>query len=329
MYRNTALGLYSTFVLLSVFFLIFAGASVTSNQAGLAVPDWPMTFGENPITYPLSKWQGGIFYEHGHRIVATIVGALTVILALWIWFVESRRWVRVLAVLSVVAVILQGLLGGLTVLLRLPLIVSAMHGVLGQSYMCIILMIAFSQLRECRIGEVALAASYKKLFWSVLILTGAIFLQLVWGALMRHSESGLAVPDFPTSGGTLIPSFDQRMLDSINGVLKSMGMDLVTMSQVAIHLVHRFFALVVLALAITTYSLFRQAKSLPSLVIRHGFYLALMLVMQVFLGIMVVFSLKFHVITSLHVVIGAFILALSVTLLLRLLSLPEPAKQQC
>src|SRR5437870_13101127 len=110
--------------------LIAAGGMVTSTDAGLSVPDWPTTYGQNMFTFPLSKMVGGIRYEHSHRLIASTVGFLTIILAIWTWRVEPRRWVRRLGFAALGAVILQGLLGGITVLLFLPPAVSIGHAAL-------------------------------------------------------------------------------------------------------------------------------------------------------------------------------------------------------
>src|SRR6186713_3191317 len=107
--------------------LIAAGGMVTSTDSGLSVPDWPTTYGWNMFTFPPSKWVGGIFYEHGHRLIASTVGFLTILLALWLWFGETRRWVRWLGVTALAAVIVQGVLGGITVLYFLPPAVSIAH----------------------------------------------------------------------------------------------------------------------------------------------------------------------------------------------------------
>jgi cytochrome c oxidase assembly protein subunit 15 len=325
MFRNTALGWFSVFVLITVLLLIFIGASVTSNQAGLSVPDWPTSYGYNMFSFPVSRWVGGIFYEHGHRVLASIVGMLTVILAVWIWVVEKRRWVKLISAWAVGAVVLQGIMGGLTVRMQLPLLVSTFHAVLGQTFMCLILSLTFSQLKECRIGESdpALGARPKAVFYSAVALLFSVYLQLIWGALMRHSESGLAVPDFPTSGGALVPTFDDRMLTYSNNMLKVFGKEPVTFSQILIHLLHRFFAFVVLALAVINYLFMKRATTLSTNLVRHGYYLFAGVLVQMFLGVMVIFSLKFHILTSTHVVIGAMILALCLCLVLRLLSLKK------
>ena len=100
--------------------LIAAGGLVTSTESGLSVPDWPTTYGYNMFAFPLSKWVGGIRFEHTHRLIASTVGLMTVLLAILLARREPRRWVRRLGYLAVAAVVAQGLLGGLTVLLFLP-----------------------------------------------------------------------------------------------------------------------------------------------------------------------------------------------------------------
>src|ERR1043166_2803280 len=115
----------------ATFFLIIAGALVTSHDAGLATSDWPLSNGQ---FFP--KMVGNLFWEHGHRMVATTVGLLTIILTIYILAKEKRSWVRRLGGLALVAVIAQGLLGGLTVKLMLPLAISAAHATLAQLFFC-------------------------------------------------------------------------------------------------------------------------------------------------------------------------------------------------
>src|SRR6266581_4730676 len=106
--ENIGLHRCALFLACSTAFLIFVGGLVTSNEAGLSVPDWPTTYGWNMFTFPYSKWVGGIFYEHGHRLVASFVGFLTVILTVWTWLKERRTWVRRLSIVALAAVIAQG-----------------------------------------------------------------------------------------------------------------------------------------------------------------------------------------------------------------------------
>src|SRR5713226_5598607 len=134
---SRALHRFAVFTAACTFLLLIAGALVTSNDAGLSVPDWPLSYGS--LTPPMV---GGIFYEHGHRVIAASVGLLSIVLAAWLWRVETRRWVRWLGVAAVGAVIAQGILGGLTVLFFLPPAVSSAHAALAQLFFCTILSIA-------------------------------------------------------------------------------------------------------------------------------------------------------------------------------------------
>src|SRR6202161_4742735 len=112
-----------------VVLLLMAGALVTSNEAGLAVPDWPLSYGS--LMPPMV---GGIFYEHGHRLIATAVGILTIVLAILLARSEPRRWVRNLGWTALGLVIAQGILGGLTVTFLLPPPISTAHATLAQLF---------------------------------------------------------------------------------------------------------------------------------------------------------------------------------------------------
>src|ERR1700674_5643739 len=122
--------------------LIFVGGLVTSTESGLSVPDWPATYGHNMFTFPLSKWVGGIRFEHAHRLIASTVGLLTIVLAVLLARREPRRWVRRLGYLALCAVVAQGVLGGLTVLWLLPTAVSVAHACLAQIFFCLIVAVA-------------------------------------------------------------------------------------------------------------------------------------------------------------------------------------------
>ncbi len=167
--------------------LLIAGALVTSNDAGLAVPDWPLSYGS--LMPPMV---GGIFYEHGHRVIATIVGMLTIILALLLARSEPRAWVRKLGWTALGLVIAQGLLGGLTVLLRLPPVVSTAHATLAQLFFITILSISLFTSdwwqRELPLLEDPATPKLRSL---ALITTCVIFLQLIMGAAYRHGGFGI------------------------------------------------------------------------------------------------------------------------------------------
>src|SRR5688500_11679381 len=119
-------------------FLIFAGAMVTSTGSGLAVPDWPLSYG-----MLMPPMVAGIFYEHGHRMIATTVGFLTIIQAIWLQRREPKRFVRILGWAALGAVITQGLRGGLTVIFLLPTVVSVSYAALAEVFFCISISSAF------------------------------------------------------------------------------------------------------------------------------------------------------------------------------------------
>src|SRR4051794_23022190 len=201
---------YATFVMLCTVLLIAAGGMVTSTGSGLSVPDWPTTYGWNMFTFPLKHWVGGIRYEHSHRLIASTVGLLTVILALWTWRVEPRRWVRRLGYTALGAVILQGILGGITVLWYLPDAVSIAHASLAQIVFCLTATIALVTSRGWKDGTESRIPSPESRRDAVLerlgiVTTSIIYIQILIGATMRHTGAGLAIPDFPLAFGHVIP----------------------------------------------------------------------------------------------------------------------------
>jgi len=180
---NRWLHRYAVFTACSTFCLIVAGALVTSNDAGLAVPDWPLSYGS--LTPP---WVGNIRYEHGHRVVAAFVGVLTVILSLWLWRREPRRWVRRLGFAALGAVIAQGLLGGITVLFFLPTVISVSHACLAQVFFCLMVVIALVTGSSWTDAPASARDPLPSVYgWTA----AAIFLQLTMGAALRHKGLGL------------------------------------------------------------------------------------------------------------------------------------------
>lgn len=167
------------------FLLLIAGGLVTSNNAGLSVPDWPTTFGS---IYRMPRMVGGVKFEHGHRMVAEAVGLLTIIAAVWTWIVDKRRWMRGLTIGAVLGVIFQGVLGGLTVLNFLPPAISAAHGVVGQTMFCVLASIAVFTSRSW-LEEPSVKIGRKDanpLIRHSWMLVGFIYLQLILGAAFRH-----------------------------------------------------------------------------------------------------------------------------------------------
>ena len=182
---SRALNRFAILVACATFFLIIAGALVTSNDAGLATSDWPLSNGQ---VFP--KMVGNLFWEHGHRMVATTVGLLTIGLMVYVLLKEKRSWVRKLSVVALAGVIAQGLLGGLTVKLLLPLAVSAAHATLAQLFFCTTVSLAVftsrSWIEAAPIGEEKGTVPVRYLCTAALI---TIFLQLILGATLRHSAT--------------------------------------------------------------------------------------------------------------------------------------------
>jgi len=182
--RSKGLHAFAVFTASFTAFLLIAGALVTGNDAGLSVPDWPLSYGK--LMPPMI---GGIFYEHGHRMVATTTGILTIILAVWIQRVEKRRWMRRLGWAALGLVIAQGLLGGLTVIFMLPWRVSTAHACLAQLFFCITVSIALFTSRLWQtMPQHELSPDTRRLALTTFV---AIFLQLLVGAAFRHQGIGI------------------------------------------------------------------------------------------------------------------------------------------
>lgn len=182
---NGGLHRFAVFVAFATFLLIVAGALVTSNDAGLSVPDWPTTFGS---FYKMPAMVGGVKYEHGHRMVAEFIGLMTVILAVWTWRVEKRRWLRMLALAAVGTVITQGILGGLTVIFFLPAPISSAHAAVAQTFFCIAVAIALFTGRRWVEEQPRTELDQRRpaLFHLALTSIFVLYVQLILGAMFRH-----------------------------------------------------------------------------------------------------------------------------------------------
>jgi len=288
---------YAKLVSASTVLLIVAGGLVTSTGSGLSVPDWPTSYGWSMFTFPLRHMVGGIFYEHGHRLIASTVGFLTIILAVWIWRVEPRRWVRTLGFAALGSVILQGLLGGITVLLFLPTAVSTAHAGLAQIFFCLTVAIALVTSPSWNMAPPGGWRDDHTLRVVATMTTAVIYSQILLGATMRHADAGLAIPDFPLVFGGLVPPY--------------------WTPQIAIHYAHRVGALLATAAIFATagHVWFRHPdrKELR----RPATLLAVLVLVQISLGGLIVLTKKDVSINTAHVVSGALVLATSLVLTLR------------
>lgn len=175
----------ASFLACWTFLLIVAGALVTSNDAGLSVPDWPTSFGS---WYKIPKLVGGVRFEHTHRMIAQVAGLLTIAFAVWTWRVEKRRWMRFLALSAVGTVIAQGILGGITVLFYLPPAVSSAHAALAQTFFCIAVAMAMFTGKKWIEEQPRVEFDQRRpsLFTLTLLSIFLLYVQLILGAMFRH-----------------------------------------------------------------------------------------------------------------------------------------------
>ncbi len=283
---------YTKFVAAATFVLLLAGGMVTSTGSGLAVPDWPLSFGR--VMPPM---QGGVLYEHGHRMVATFVGLLVVIEAVWLWRSEPRRWVKRLGAIALAGVVAQGLLGGLTVLLRLPDLVSIGHAVVAELVFAITVVIAVA----CSVGWQHARTEDRTVDRTVRMLAsitaGIVLVQIGLGAAVRHTGAGLAIPDFPLAYGQLVPPLDS--------------------GPVALHFAHRIGALVVTAaVGLTALRVFRP-RPVERYLARPTIVMLALVCVQIALGGWTVLSFKAAGVATAHLGVGALLWGTAVVLAMR------------
>ena len=289
------LHLFAKFVVGCTVLLVLAGSLVTSTDSGLAVPDWPTTYGWNMFTFPPSMWVGGIFYEHGHRLIASTVGFLTIVLAIWIWRADPRTWMKRLGLAALAAVILQGILGGITVLYFLPTPVSTAHAGLAEIFFC--LTVAIALFTSPRWLDETDAVDDDRLRTIATGTTILVYVQILVGAAMRHSDAGLAIPDFPWMFGGLLPD------------RWSAG--------IAVHFAHRVGALLVAAAVLATAGRVWSHHRRRGAFARPAALIVGLVIVQITLGALTVLSRLNIAVNSAHVVCGALVLATSLVLTLR------------
>ena len=313
--HNVWLHRFACVLALTTLTLVALGGVVTTKGVGMAVPDWPTTYGENMFLFPPSKWVGGIFYEHTHRLLASWVGMLTIVLTVWLWLKESRRWLRWLGVVALVGVVLQGVLGGMRVIFDehgLGTEFGIFHAALAQLYFLLICSIAFFTSRWWGRGEVreltaANALAVRRWFAVTCVL---ILVQLIFGATMRHQHAGLAVPDFPLAYGKVWPATDAASVQFYNAHrMEAAGEQPITAPHIVVHMLHRFTG-VVLLFAIIGCAVVAWKRSAAGSLLRKVslFWVGLALV-QVTLGILSILFQRKADVTTAHVALGALTFA--------------------
>jgi cytochrome c oxidase assembly protein subunit 15 len=279
-----------------VFVLVALGAFTTTIGAGMAFPDWPLSNGSvNP-----HGWLTEIdkFAEHSHRLSATVMGLITVALAIWLGRTEERAWLRKLAYFAVGLVILQGVVGGLRVLLdrrhiemvdtSVGRLFAMLHACLAQLFTCTLIAVAVSCTRGWIRRRAPVDPGLRRLGVICCVL---LFVQLAIAAIMRHSFAGLAIPTFPysTPSGGLLPE--------------------VWNFRVAIHFAHRVMA-AVLTVALMGFAVRLWTDRGASLLMRCGAsFLVSLLALQILLGANIIWTQRAVAMTTGHVLVGALTLA--------------------
>jgi cytochrome c oxidase assembly protein subunit 15 len=319
--------------------LISLGGLVTSTGAGMAVPDWPNSFGYNMFALPWGQWLGegsytsGVFQEHAHRLFGTAAGFAAILLCGWAWWKERSTMVRMLATVVLLAVIVQGLMGGFRVTENSRLL-SFLHGVFGQivfATMTATIVVTSKWWWVGRKGQrdkgtKGRSAVARRLAWVTGGVLALIVVQLLLGAAMRHdparnhltgSGPGLAIPDWPLHYGNVLPPASGAALDAANAERAAMDLPPATMHGVWLHFAHRAGAYLTLTAALgLAWFAIKKRKFLPA-----AWWLAAtvggLCIVQATLGILTVLLRKPADVATTHQFVGAILLATATAALLR------------
>jgi heme a synthase len=304
---------YAMFVAASVLVLICSGGLVTSHGAGMAVPDWPNSFGYNMFLFPVSHWVGGVLFEHTHRLIASGVGLLTIGLCALTAVMEDRKWVKWLGAVALLAVIIQGILGGLRVTEHNQLL-GVFHGCLAQLYFCLVSTIALVTSPFWGTVESGQSRFRHLRFW-VVTVAAMVFVQLALGALMRHSHTGLSIPDFPTAYGRIFPPLDDVSVARINDYRATKeAAPPITAGLILLQYVHRIWAVLIVAgIGSVGIAILRERALRLQVRFAGGLWIFLV-VAQFCLGAWTVWSNKAADIATAHVFFGALTLMTGVLL---------------
>ena len=320
---TTWLNRFVWFTAFATLLLICSGGMVTSKGVGLAVPDWPTTFGYNMFLFPVSKWIGGVLFEHTHRLIASAVGFLTIILAIWLWRVEDRQSVKTLGLLAVVGVILQGILGGLRVTMLKDQI-GIFHACLAQAFLGLIVLIAITTtnfwrtLSRSAAGDLtALSGEVSGRLRSIKMIaiaaTVAIYVQLALGATMRHEHKDLAILDFPTANGAWIPDTSAATLAKINAWRDARALSDLDAFQIWLQMLHRFLAVLIGIAVIAFYVRVLRGASQVNALRRLSILWVVLFFLQFTLGAWTIWSNKAADVATTHVAVGAIMLSFGVS----------------
>jgi cytochrome c oxidase assembly protein subunit 15 len=251
------------------------------------------------------KLVGGVRFEYGHRVAAGIVVILTLTMALWAWLGEPRAWVRKTALVAVGLIFAQAILGGITVLYLLPLPVAVAHAGTAQAFFCLMVaMAAITNSQWDSIEKQEEPPGHPGIRILAALTTGLIYVQILIGAVMRHMGAGLAIPDFPLVYGGLIPPQ--------------------WTAPIAVNFAHRCGAIVVCVIVIWTAAVLFKRNRSEVYLIRPLIGLLVLLLLQITLGALTIWSGRAVLPTTAHVACGAAVLATSFLITLRVFHLYAP-----
>ena len=322
---------FAVLTALATLALIGIGGLVTSHEAGMSVPDWPTTYGYNMFLFPINKWLGGIFYEHSHRLLASLVGLMTTILAVWLWLKDSRPWMHWLGVAAFLLVVAQGVLGGLRVTLHMDSL-GIYHATIAQLFFVLTCALALFTSRwwvaqasrlpdRTNAQNAAGTAALRRL---VLATTLLIFVQLIIAAAMRHQHAGLAISDFPLAHGKLWPDTSAEAVARYNAQRVSINAENpITAFQIELQMAHRVVALAILICVGIAVFCSRRCQSAERAVappthvggyestvaVRLSLFWLGLTLLQVGLGAATIWSNKAADVATAHVLVGALALA--------------------
>jgi len=320
--HNVALHRFAVALVAATFLLLALGGTVTSQGVGLSVPDWPTTYGYFMFWVPWDMWigRGGIFWEHAHRLMGSVVGVMTLAMMLWLWVSQKHRpWLKWLGVTTLLLVSVQGVMGGLRVTER-SVGLAILHGITAQLVLCATVWIAAA---TGRIWGHSYSGRTRRFELGLrrlgLVLIAVILVQLVLGASMRHTGARLAIPDFPTAYGRWVPPMNQEAIQAaIDEQPYEQFTQYYTAAQVGVHFAHRMCAVIVIIVAvwwITKLSVLADSRLMLPMIAVAG-----LLLIQIALGAMVIWTGSSGVnndMATLHQVTGAAILASAMLLVLR------------
>lgn len=299
------------FLVGSILFLITLGGQVTSKVAGMAVPDWPATFGHNMFLFPWSRMTASmmVFLEHSHRLVASGVGLITLAVGALVWMTRTDRLARRLAMAAAILVVAQGVLGGQRVI-QVSWVLGLMHGCLAQLFLLVAgsLALVLSRFWQNPGRADDDSMSRARMIW---LLSAVAFLQTVLGAVMRHEGPGfLAIPDFPKIYGSWWPAFwDSAVLQQINQLRATeLQWPATTSSLILCQISHRALG-VILAVGMVVGAWWSVRSVATPVWWRRGVTgWSLLALLQMTLGISVIWTGRLPELATLHVLFGAGLL---------------------